>query len=1529
MYRFCVSRSALWLLFVVVSSIGPLAQGQAPAEWSSLIKWRSIGPANMSGRVTAIAVYEKDPSTFWIASASGGLLKTINNGNTFTHQFDDQTTVSIGDVQVAQSDPNIVWVGTGEANPRNSVSYGDGVYKSTDGGKTWTNMGLKGTFQIGRIAIHPTNPDIVYVGALGRLWGPNEERGLFKTTDGGKTWEKIHYINEMTGVIDVQMNPQNPDELIFATYERLRDFTDANDPIKLHGEGSGIYKTSDGGKTFVKLTQGLPTCKLGRVGLSYYRANPQIIYAVVESEKTGKEPEKIAFLGHRGENAEVGVKVSDVTSDAPLSKAGIVVGDIIIDVDGQYIGNTTELEKAIRKKAPGDKINIRYVRQGKAEMVEVELVQRPAAGVARGRNPFDGGLGGQNENLQDQQGAEGFQHGGVYVSEDGGNSWTRINSVNPRPMYYSQIRVDPVDRNYIYVLGTSLYRSKDGGKTFTADGGSGIHVDHHALWINPSNPRHMLIGNDGGYHITHDRMDTWDSPNSFAIGQFYHVSVDTRPNYRVYGGLQDNGSWAGPNRTGERVGPVNSDWLSVGGGDGFITLTDPEDPDQVYFESQNGGMGRIHLATGERGFIRPRPQRGQTYRFNWKTPFLLSPHNSKIYYAAGNYVFRSWNKGDNLTAISSEITNNNKGTASALSESPVKAGVIYVGTTCGALWMTRDGGQTWEPIYTAKAPGESSAGELAGNQAGPSREGRGSHRGGEPPQGERRQEQAAGENPPAANLPPQGESSQANPPAQQSPPKEMIESPLNGTWVLEFQGGDVPLPPNFRSLEVELAVAADHSVVGRVRTQRGENELRNGKFNPETKELTFSTESRMGGMELKGKLDGDKLNGTLSFGNGRITLDFVGTKKQAVNLSSLWNATDSDLNQAALVNTFGALFSLLHIAQDAQEQPTIKGRWNGVVESEQLPDGKIEFELEINLDEKNRITGKTVSAMGELQVKDGFYNVMTRKFSFIGENDQMSIDFEGQLDGNTLSGTASIPGGIAIPFKATRIGDLATEQMPVEQENVPMPPAEKPAEEKPAENKPAQEVQEPAQEKGKTAESKEQKSEEQTAEAKKDQPTQEPAQKPADTPDVTTDPVTGKWSGNMIGERIPRGMGEFTLELNKDAQNNVTGQYSNARGTGELSGKYNPDSKTIELMSAGEQFTLRYEGKIDSDKLTGTVSFGERFSMDFEAKREAVSAAPPAQAGATAQTQAQTKPLAELVPGPRWVSSIEASRYNAGRVYITLDGHKYDDDQLYVFASEDFGKTWRSIIGNIPKEAGFIHCIREDIKNENVLYLGCENSAWFSLDRGKSWTRFSGGLPTVAVHEFAQHITSGELIAGTHGRSIWIADVTPLRQWNPEKVASGPQLYEPNSVIRWASTPERGNNGPRAFAGQNPSRNAHIYFSLAKNASQVELEIVDIDGKVVRSFSGLPNAAGMHHVEWDLRPNQTRAAGSPGAGQGGGERGFGGGQTVAVGTYLVRLKVDGEVLSQRLEIQRDPTRRTSQNSALDGNQDEVFDLIDD
>ena len=607
-----------------------------PDSWVKAFSWRSIGPANMGGRITAIAVYEADPSTYWIATASGGLVKTTNNGVTFEHQFDHEGTVSIGDVCVAPSDRNVVWVGTGENNPRNSVSYGDGVYKSTDGGKTWKHMGLNKSYQTGKIAIHPTNPDVVYVGAMGRCYGPNEERGLFKTTDGGKTWDKVLYVDDKTGVIDVRLHPTNPDTLWVATWERRRDGYDswpggglpdgydAYDPVKKWGPGSGIHKSTDGGKTFQKLTAGLPTNALGRIGLDVYRKDPNVVYAIVDCEKIGMgvPPKKAAiasnaYMGLTGEDAgeDAGAKVLRVTPDGPAEKAGLREEDVVTKAGGKNIKSYAELleygraredrrqgqtRDQARREGRDGRVDVRRAagRQGRIRRraraaASAGPAGRPppartrpttAASARTSRTPrartasSTAASTGRPTAARRGSGSTASTHGRCTSACSG---WT------------------PTDEKYQYIGGVSLSRSTDGGKTFQT-AGRGVHADHHALWIDPKDGRHQIIGTDGGFYVTYDRGANWDHMNQLALGQFYHVAVCTKKPYWIYGGLQDNGCWGIPSMSLRGQGPVNEDAVPINGGDGYVCRVDPNDPDQVYYESQNGGMGRYNLRTGER-----------------------------------------------------------------------------------------------------------------------------------------------------------------------------------------------------------------------------------------------------------------------------------------------------------------------------------------------------------------------------------------------------------------------------------------------------------------------------------------------------------------------------------------------------------------------------------------------------------------------------------------------------------------------------------------------------------------------------------------------------------------------------------------------------------------------------------------------------------------------------------------------------------------------------------------------------------------
>ncbi len=588
-------------LIAVSLAIVTSAAAQVPDTVFDGIARREIGPGTMSGRVVDFAVYEEDPSIFYVASASGGLLKTVNGGASWENVFDSQPTVSIGDVAINPTDPSVVWVGTGEANNRQSSSWGDGIYKSTDGGKTWKHMGLRETQHIGRIVIDPQDTDIVYVAALGRLWGANKERGVFKTTDGGLTWQHVLAINADTGAVDLVMDPANPKVLLAAAYQRRRTGWGFNGG----GPDSGIYKTVDGGRTWRRLTTGLPAGDFGRIGLDMYRRNSNLVYATVE---------------HR--------------------------------------------------------------------------------------------------------------QGGVFRSEDKGESWTKVNSLNPRPMYFSQIRIDPNDAQRIYVGGVNLHISDDGGKTFRDDGAAGVHLDHHAFWIDPRNSRHLIDGNDGGAWVSRDRAQTWEHLNNYPIGQFYNVAVDMQQPYHIYGGMQDNASWGGPSSVRDRQGIANEHWYQMLACDGMFTVVDPSDGDTIYTNCQNGRIARYDRKTGERKAIMPQPETGEPpSRWNWTAPIVVSPHDGRTLFTGADRVYKSSDRGQRWTAVSPDLTHaldreelvimgvsgrditvakndgmSSFGNITALAESPRRAGLLYAGTDDGNLQVSRDGGATWQNL-TSRLPG--------------------------------------------------------------------------------------------------------------------------------------------------------------------------------------------------------------------------------------------------------------------------------------------------------------------------------------------------------------------------------------------------------------------------------------------------------------------------------------------------------------------------------------------------------------------------------------------------------------------------------------------------------------------------------------------------------------------------------------------------------------------------------------------------------------------------------------------------------
>ncbi|MSO53013.1 MAG: glycosyl hydrolase [Acidobacterium sp.] len=569
--------------------------------------FRSIGPATPSGRVDDLAVLESDPATFYVAMATSGVYKTTNAGTTFQPVFDNEGTGSIGAIAMAQTDPNLVWVGTGEANNRQSSSWGDGVYKSADGGRTWRNMGLRASKQVARIIVDPVDFNVVYVASPGDLWGPGGERGVYKTTDGGLTWTRSLHVDDDTGATDLVMDPQNNKTLYAATYHRRRQQWGMNGG----GAGSGIWKSTDAGQTWARIETGLPAGPKGRIGLAIYRANPNVLYAVAE--------------------------IPD--------------------------------------------------------------------------------------------------HNGVYRTDDAGASWRKMSDTNPRPMYFSQIRVDPQTDSRIYVLGVSLHISDDGGRTFRGDGAERIHVDHHAMWINPANPKHLVIGNDGGVSISHDRSATWVWMPNLLGAQSYHVEFDMQTPYHVCTGLQDNNTWCGPSAVRTNSGIINDDWYVVNGGDGFQPLMDPTDSRIVYAESQDGRMSRIDRTTNERLVVRPEPAEqkpGDTsgvYRFNWDTAMQLSPFDPATIYIGANMVLKSTDRGRSYQPISPDLTTNtdrealsimgvagkdvriakNDGVGSfgnivTLEESAAKQGVVWVGSDDGIVSVTQDAGKTWTNA-TAKMTG--------------------------------------------------------------------------------------------------------------------------------------------------------------------------------------------------------------------------------------------------------------------------------------------------------------------------------------------------------------------------------------------------------------------------------------------------------------------------------------------------------------------------------------------------------------------------------------------------------------------------------------------------------------------------------------------------------------------------------------------------------------------------------------------------------------------------------------------------------
>jgi photosystem II stability/assembly factor-like uncharacterized protein len=597
------------LLFAITIAAGtiPLARQPHPATPSlGGLAWRHVGPAMFAGRVADVAGVPAKPDILYVGASSAGLYKSVNGGTTFEPVFESGNTLSIGAIAVQPDNPDVVYVGTGEGAVRNSISFGDGIYKTMDGGRTWTHLGLEKTERFGRIALHPRDPQIVLAAALGPAFGPHPERGIFRSTDGGKTWQRTLFVNDTTGASDVAIDPQDPNIVYAGMYDYMRQ------PwfFRSGGPGSGLYRSSDGGMTWKKLTDpalhnGLPGAKLiGRIGVSIHANDPRIVYALMEAQEDGV----------------------------------------------------------------------------------------------------------------------------MWRSEDRGATWqvvSRDRRINNRPFYYTQVRADPVDPNRVYTMSGSFNMSIDGGRTFGPSGGR-MFGDHHALWIDPTNPRRLLAGTDGGFFISNDYGRNWDFVNNMPMAQPYHVSVDMAEPYHILGGFQDHEIWRGPNEKWNQVGVREGDWVRLRYmADGMHAIADPRDPELIYFNGHFGDITRIDMRNQEERYIQPYPPGPaggganlEKYRFNWNSPVHMSPTNPDVIYFGGNVLFKTNDRGEHWTIISPDLSTNDPEkqkssggpistdntraefhcTIISIAESPKDPNVIWAGTDDGNVQLTRDAGRTWTNV---------------------------------------------------------------------------------------------------------------------------------------------------------------------------------------------------------------------------------------------------------------------------------------------------------------------------------------------------------------------------------------------------------------------------------------------------------------------------------------------------------------------------------------------------------------------------------------------------------------------------------------------------------------------------------------------------------------------------------------------------------------------------------------------------------------------------------------------------------------
>ncbi|MFQ5704525.1 MAG: WD40/YVTN/BNR-like repeat-containing protein [Gemmatimonadales bacterium] len=588
----------LVVLAIAVAVCDGTAVGQAiDPTLLEEFNWRLVGPASPAGRAWSVVGVPSDPKTFYVTTAGGGLWKSTNHGTTVEPVFNDQATASTGAVAIAASNTDIVWVGTGEPANTRANSWGDGVYKSTDGGATWTNMGLRDTRQISSIVIHPTDPDIVLVAAMGHLWGANSERGVFKTTDGGQTWRKTLFVNDTTGVIDMRVDPNDPDVLYAATWDRFRY---GGGDMREAGPGAGIYKSTDGGDTWAKLTNGLPTDDMAKINLAVAYHDSRIVYAAI-------------LTGER-------------------------------------------------------------VRGGRTS-----------------------------------------EQGGIFRSDDAGAHWRRVNPMMTS-YYYQRIEVDPSDDETVWMPVFDLWRSTDGGEHFEKQDLTHVHNDLHGMWIDPTDPEHLIVCGDGGVNVSFDRGDTWTQP-PLPIGQFYEVAVDDQDPYYIYGGMQDTGHWTGPSRTYDAEGITNYDWIKLRfNGDGMSIHPDPRDPNIIHMVQEFGNFSKLDLRTWKRTELKPDPSEAERrglhpFRYDWTPPMILSRRNPDVAYLGSNYLFKYSGGGEHWEVISDDLTRqqdrsprgvsdgyHSYGALFSIEESPLNDQVIWTGADDGPIHVSTDGGATWTDV---------------------------------------------------------------------------------------------------------------------------------------------------------------------------------------------------------------------------------------------------------------------------------------------------------------------------------------------------------------------------------------------------------------------------------------------------------------------------------------------------------------------------------------------------------------------------------------------------------------------------------------------------------------------------------------------------------------------------------------------------------------------------------------------------------------------------------------------------------------